>query len=154
MKHRQRLIALALIAKLWALTSHAAERSFAVPSVTIYPGDIIAESQVVERVFPQSVAGKYPAIEQRELVVGKVARRTLLPGRPIPANGIKDPDAISRGGTVLAVYRVGTLTITSHVTPLRSGVVGEIIEARNLDSGQIIRGEVQADGTLKVGVAR
>lgn len=126
----------------------------AVPNVTIYPGDVITDSQIDERVFASGTTGKLPVAEERVLVVGKVARRTLLPGKPIPLYGLKDPDVISRGGSVIAMFKSGGLTITSTVTPLRSGQVGDVIEARNIDSGQIIRGVVQADGTLRVGATR
>ncbi len=134
--------------------SRAQELMLAVPNVTIYPGDVITEGQVVERPFAPGTTGKLPVVQQRALVVGKVARRTLLPGKPIPLQGVKNPDVVSRGGAVIAMFKAGGLTITSTVTPLRSGQVGDVIEARNTDSGQIIRGVVQADGTLRVGIVR
>lgn len=134
--------------------SRAQEAMLAVPNVTIYPGDVISDAQIVERPFAPGTTGRFPVVEQRALVVGKVARRTLLPGKPIPLQGIKDPDVVSRGGVVIAMFKAGSLTITSTVTPLRSGQVGDVIEARNTDSGQIIRGVIQADGTLRVGIAR
>lgn len=134
--------------------SRAEDIMLAVPNVTIYPGDVIGDAQIVERAFAPGATGKLPVVEQRTLVVGKVARRTLLPGKPIPLHGLKDPDVVARGGAVLAMFKVGGLIITSTVTPLRSGQVGDVIEARNTDSGQIIRGVVQADGTLRVGMAR
>lgn len=134
--------------------SHAEDVMLAVPNVTLYPGDVIGDAQIVERAFAAGTTGKLPVADQRSVVVGKVARRTLLPGKPIPLHGLKDPDAVTRGTTVIAMFRVGGLTITSAVTPLRSGQVGDTIEARNTDSGQIIRGVIQADGTLRVGVVR
>jgi len=134
--------------------SQAEDTMLAVPNVTIYPGDVITDAQIVERAFAPGTTGKLPVVGQRALVVGKIARRTLLPGKPIPQYGVKDPDVISRGGAVIAMFKVGGLTITSTVTPLRSGQVGDVIEARNTDSGQIIRGVVQADGTLRVGIVR
>ena len=146
------MAALALV--LSAGPAFAADTIVAVPTVTLYPGDVIGDQQIVERPFGANALGKFPIIAERELLVGKVARRTLLPGKPIPLNGVKDPDVIVRGGTILAVYRAGGLTITSVVAPLRAGGVGDIIEARNVDSGQIIRGQVQADGTLRVGLSK
>lgn len=132
----------------------AADVKLVVPNVTIYPGDIIADAQIIDRDFPMGATGKIPIAEERSMVVGKVARRTLLPGKPIPLMGVRDPDTIARGGTVIAMYKAGGLTITSIVTPLRAGQVGDVIEARNIDSGQVIRGVVQADGTLRVGLAQ
>lgn len=137
-----------------AVPASAGDIRLVLPNVTIYPGDIIADAQIIERLFPEGSVGKYPLAGERSMVVGKVARRTLLPGKPIPLTGVRDPDVISRGGTVIAMFKAGGLTITSTVTPLRAGQVGDVIEARNNDSGQIIRGVVQADGTLRVGLAQ
>lgn len=138
---------------LWA-SPVLADAMIAVPSITIYPGDVISDGQLVERSFSLNSLGKFPVIEQRGQLVGKVARRTLLPGRPIPVNGVKDPNVVSRGGTIIAIYRAGGLTITSIVAPLAAGVAGDVIEARNVDSGRIIHGVIQADGTLRVGAAQ
>jgi len=129
----------------------AGDRILPVPAVTIYPGDLIGEEQIIERAFPLAAAGKVSVIEERPLLVGKIARRTLLPGKPIPLNGVREPDVITRGGSVIAVYQAGTLTITSLVSPLKAGAAGDVIEARNIDSGQIIRGTIQPDGTIRVG---
>lgn len=143
-----------VVALAGAPVAGAAEIELVVPNVTIYPGDVIGEGQIIERAFPEGTTGKFAVVEERAMVVGKIARRTLLPGKPIPVNGVKDPDVIVRGGTVIAMFKAGGLTITSTVTPLRAGQVGDLIEARNNDSGQIIRGVVQADGTIRVGLAR
>lgn len=122
-----------------------------VPTVTIYPGDPISDGALTELSFTsyEPISGMF---EERSALVGKVARRTLLPGRPIALNAVREPHAVTLGTTVLAVYRSGGLTITSRVQPLRAGAVGDLIEARNLDSGKIISGLVQADGTLRIGV--
>lgn len=127
----------------------AAPRTLPVPAVTIYPGDVISSDRLSERRFASTQAAA-SVFETREAVVGKVARRTLLPGKPIAINAVRDPHAVSLGGTILAVYQVGALTITSRVQPLRAGSVGELIEARNIDSGKIITGTVQADGSMRV----
>lgn len=151
MKSLGRALVLAVMILLGAVPLHAEDVILAVPSVTIYPGDVVGDEQLVERAFALGTFGKFPIAQDRSMLVGKVARRTLLPGKPIPLNGVKDPDVVSRGGSVLAIYKSGGLTISSVVQPLRSGGVGDIIEARNTDSGKIIRGAIQPDGTLRVG---
>jgi flagella basal body P-ring formation protein FlgA len=154
MKLLGRVLVLAVMMILGAAPLRAEDVIIAVPSVTIYPGDIVGDEQLVERAFAPGTYGKFPIAQDRAMLVGKVARRTLLPGKPVPLNGVKDPDVVSRGGTVLAVYRSGGLTISSVVQPLRAGGVGDIIEARNMDSGKIIRGAIQPDGTLRVGAVQ
>lgn len=146
-----RWLLLAAMIVLCAAAARAEDVIVAVPSVTIYPGDVVGDEQIVERAFAAGTLGKFAIAQDRSMLVGKVARRTLLPGKPIPLNGVKDPDVVSRGGSVLAIYKAGGLTISSVVQPLRAGGVGDFIEARNIDSGKIIRGAIQADGTLRVG---
>jgi flagellar basal body P-ring formation protein FlgA len=146
-----RRLILAVMIVLGAVAARAEDVIVAVPSVTIYPGDVVGDEQLIERAFAPGTLGKFAIAQDRSMLVGKVARRTLLPGKPIPLNGVKDPDVVSRGGSALAIYKSGGLTISLVVQPLRAGGVGDIIEARNMDSGKIIRGAIQADGTLRVG---
>ena len=80
----QRLLASLLVAAALAAPAIAAERR-PVPAVTIYPGDVIREDQLADQDFPDAVASGAFA-SNRTMLVGKVARRTLLPGRAIPAN--------------------------------------------------------------------
>lgn len=135
----------------WVLPAAAQSTvTLPVPSVTIYPGDAISDGQLTELAFTtyEPISGVF---EDRSALMGKVARRTLLPGKPITVNAVREPHAVTLGTTVLAVYRSGSLTITSRVQPLRAGGVGDMVEARNVDSGKIISGLVQADGTLRIG---
>ena len=91
-----------------------------------------------------------PIVATRADLVGKVARRTLLPGRLIARNAVGQPELIRKGAIVAAVYQAGTLTITASVLALQAGSLDDAIQARNIDSGKIIVGLVQADGSLRI----
>ena len=84
-------------------------------------------------------------------MIGKVARRTLVAGKPIPNNGFVEPSLLTRGVTTEARFQSGGLTISALVMPLQNGALGAMVQARNIDSGQVITGVVQSDGTLLVG---
>jgi flagellar basal body P-ring formation protein FlgA len=120
---------------------------FPVLKVTAYPGDIISADMVV--LVP---AGHQPAlvsiVTDKESAVGKMARRTLLPGQPIPKNALREPLVIQQGKTVSLIFQSGGISITGVAVALESGSAGEIISARNPDSGVLVRGAVQADGSL------
>jgi flagella basal body P-ring formation protein FlgA len=128
----------------------ASARELPVPRVTIYPGDVIDAGMLIERNFG-AAALKSPVVEQRQSLIGKVARKTLLPGYPIATNAIKDPDVIMQGALALVIYQSGALTITSRGMALESGGTGDVISIRNVDSGTTIKGTVEADGTVRVG---
>jgi flagella basal body P-ring formation protein FlgA len=122
-----------------------------VPKVTIYPGDVVAEDLLVRRAFIASTVTRSAVFENPQAVVGKVARRTLIAGQPIPVNAIRDAYAVTQGQAVRVIFRSGGLVITGQAIPLQSGAAGDVISLRNVDSGAVIKGLVEADGTVRVG---
>jgi flagella basal body P-ring formation protein FlgA len=122
--------------------------SLPVPAITIYPGDVIKDEWLKNRDFPGEAGA---AVTAREALVGKVARRTLLPGVPVPPNAVAEPHAVANGAKVRILYEDGNLAITAFGAALQAGSAGEVISVRNLSSGLIISGTVQADGSVHVG---
>lgn len=130
--------------------SHAARSErVPVPVATIYPGDQITADMLVEREFVQ-LARTQTVLRSMTSLIGKVARKTLLPGQPILADGVRAPHVIKQGVAVLMKYESGGLTITGRGVPLRSAVVGETVELRNPDTGAMVRGLVNDDGSVSV----
>jgi flagella basal body P-ring formation protein FlgA len=130
--------------------ARAAELELPVPRVTLYPGDAIGEEQIVERAFIAHTVARSTIHEARESVIGKVARRTLLPGQPIPLNGVRDPYLVTQGKNAVVVFEEGGLTITANAMALQNGGVGDLINLRNVDSGTVIKGTVAPDGTVRL----
>ncbi|MCT8267835.1 flagellar basal body P-ring formation chaperone FlgA [Afifella sp. JA880] len=122
-----------------------------VPSVTVYPGDVIDRDMLKEMNFLPNTRSRYPVVDNIDALVGKVARRTLVPERLIPSNAVEEPEIIARGSLTRAVYQSGGLSMTAGVLALEAGSLGDVIRVRNVDSGQVIAGVVQADGSVKVG---
>jgi flagellar basal body P-ring formation protein FlgA len=151
---RVKFIALCILSFLSAAPARAGEAediALPVPTVTIYPGDVIEDDKIADRLFIARTVTRGSVIESRNAVVGKVARRTLLPQKPIPANAMRDAYAIAQGKPALLVFKSGGLIITSTAIALQNGSAGDSISARNADSGIVIKGTVQADGTIRVG---
>ena len=123
-----------------------------VPGLVIYPGDVIKDNSLIDRDFSADFpTSKLTAIDSRAALVGKVARRTLFPGSPIPPSAVSDPKAVANGAKVRLQFEDGALAITAYGTALQAGSVGEIISVRNLGSGLTVSGTVQADGSVHVG---
>ena len=144
----QRLLAILLAAAL-AAPAAAAERR-PVPAVTIYPGDVIREEQLADQDFPDAVASAAFA-SNRTMLVGKVARRTLLPGKAIAANAVGEPRLITVGARVKVIYEDGGLNITAYGAALQAGVAGDFVSVRNVESGVTVSGTVSPDGSVHVG---
>ncbi len=147
-----KLATLALAAAVSGLLAPAAlAEKLPVTTVTIYPGDPISSGMVTEAAFPDGTAQRLPVIVAAQQLVGKVARRTILPGRLIAVNAVAVPDLVQKGSIVSAIYQDGVLTITTSVLALQSGALHDAIQVRNIDSGKVIVASVQADGSVRVG---
>jgi flagella basal body P-ring formation protein FlgA len=149
------LLRCVMIAAALAVTCHAAvgeERILPVPSVTIYPGDTIDESMLKDRTFPANYRFRTAVVESPRVLAGKLARRTLLPGEPIPMNSVDDPKLVTRGAQTAILFEEGGLSIIGIGIPMQSGTLGETVQVKNVDSGRIITGRVQADGRIRIGI--
>jgi flagella basal body P-ring formation protein FlgA len=151
-----RIVQLTLAATIFSVGmlngAFAEERILPVPAVTIYAGDTIQESMLKDRAFPENYRYRTAVVESPRVLTGKVARRTLLPGEPIPMNAVDDPKLVTRGVQAQIVFEEGGLSIMGVGIPLQSGTMGETIQVKNVDSGRVITGRVQADGRVRIGV--
>jgi flagellar basal body P-ring formation protein FlgA len=129
----------------------AANLDLPVPRTTIYPGDTISDDQLTERAFLAHTVTRSMVFDDRQSLVGRVAKRTLLPGQPVPVNAVRDPYLVNTGKASLVIYTMGGLTITTQAIALQNGVAGDVVTLRNPDSGVTIQGTVGSDGTVRLG---
>ncbi|GIL00248.1 MAG: flagella basal body P-ring formation protein FlgA [Alphaproteobacteria bacterium] len=119
-----------------------------VPATMIYAGQPIPLAALtMRRVTSRYAAAAGIAVDAGQLD-GKLARSTLVPGRPIALSQLREPHVINASKPVTIVYRAGALVITGEVIPLSSAAAGERVRARNVDTGLVVSGIAQADGTL------
>ncbi len=122
-----------------------------VAAATIYPGEVITRAMLRMRAVPRRFYERGGFVREADEVIGKMARRTLVRGRPIPPGALREPYAVRSGKAVRIVYRRGGLEISALGTALASASAGEVVAVRNVDSGRIVRGVARADGTVMVG---
>lgn len=148
---RFRTVLGALLAMGAALARAQAQESFPVARVTIYPGDTITKNMIETRVDAVAPDSQAFYMRSREALIGKVARRTLLPGQPIPTIAVDTPRLVTVGAQVKIVFEEGGLHIVAYGIAQQAGGVGDVIRVRNQDSGLLISGRVQNDGSIRVG---
>ena len=119
------------------------------PKAVIYPGDLIGDDMLADLPFVPDGDGGPFALTRSDLI-GKLAKRTLLPGQPIPLRAIGAPRAVRNGAEVKLIYIDGDLTIVTSGSALQDGVVGDVVKCRNNDSGVTVSGHVQPDGAVRV----
>ena len=125
-----------------------------VPKHVVYAGQLINSDILRDRTVPNSYLNRVSVIVEWSQVVGKVARTTLAPNRPIPTNQIIEPDVVKVNRPALLRYSSGTLVITAEVVPLNSSKTGGLVRARNSQTGIIVSGIAQADGTIAAGISQ
>ncbi|HKN28371.1 MAG TPA: flagellar basal body P-ring formation chaperone FlgA [Roseiarcus sp.] len=129
----------------------AQERGAPTPTAIIYPGDVIRDDMIADNPPGGVRDGGGPFVEDGSLVVGKVARLTLVPGHAIPYAGVSNRKLVANGAEVKLVYSEGGLLIMTEGVALQDGAIGDVVRVRNSDSGVTVSGAVQPDGSVRVG---
>ena len=141
--------AIAAIAVSYAVPAGAQEALAPTPRAVIYPGDVIRDDMLAD-VADLARDGAGPFVDSRSLIVGKVARLTLLPGHAIPFSGVSNRKVVANGAEVKLIYSEGGLVIMTTGAALQDGSIGDIVRVRNSDSGVTVSGAVQPDGSVRV----
>jgi flagella basal body P-ring formation protein FlgA len=84
-------------------------------------------------------------------VIGREARVTLYPGRPILSGQIGAPALVERNQVVRMHFAQGPLNIVTEGRALDRAGEGEMLRVMNMASRQIVTGSVAADGSIEVG---
>jgi len=109
-------------------------------------GNVIAESDL--EILDETITGTVADIAE---AVGKEAKVTLYPGRPIQTTQIGPPALVDRNQLVRMVYVSGPLSIATEGRVLDRAGIGESVRVMNLTSRQTVSGVVAPDGTIEVG---
>jgi flagellar basal body P-ring formation protein FlgA len=125
-------------------------RTVFVPRAVIYPGDRITDGTLIERQLLVSPDNPPVFGEHEEDLVGKFARRTLLPGELIPDTAVRSQDVVKQGRTYKLTYDSQYVSIVGVGVPMQSGSAGEIINVRNPETGIIIKARIEPDQSLTV----
>ena len=122
-----------------------------VPRVTLEAGDIINLSALEERRFLTYKINRFSVVPRINDLIGQKAVARLPAGQPIPYSAISSEKIVKRGEAAQLIFSQEGLNIIAYVEPLEDGMVGETIRVRNVDSGLVVRGRVQQDGTISIG---
>ena len=135
-----------------ALTPPASAEDVAVvTNRVVYPGETIGADALREVPVKNGKRDLSAVVTFVEQIDGKVARRTLLPGRFIAINSVRDAYLIEQGAAVQVMFVHGGLTISATAVTLQPGSAGDVVKVRNMDSGSVFTGTVMADGSVRVG---
>lgn len=127
-----------------------ASTTIPVPRQTIYPGDVISDGVLLQQTLRSAKWSPGSVHTSRATLVGRVARRTLIPGYPVPIEAVRLPYAVQQGQIVVLDLALEGLHISAQGEAMQAGGVGEVVNIRNLDSGTIVRARVRDERTATV----
>ncbi|PWC22135.1 flagellar basal body P-ring formation protein FlgA [Brenneria roseae subsp. roseae] len=82
-------------------------------------------------------------------VLGSVSQRMIGAGQPLQARMFRQPWAVKSGQTVQVIASGAGFSISSEGKVMNNAVLNDKVRVR-MNSGQIVNGSVDADGTVKV----
>ena len=129
---------------------NAAAAMVAVPRATIYPKTAIRAEMLEQAPVSalRDATGEEPlAVEE---VVGKSARRTLIPGRAIHASDVGPPILVKAGANIDLEFAEPGVVVTARGVALEDGGIGSKIRFRNAESGSIAVGVISPSGRVNV----
>jgi flagellar basal body P-ring formation protein FlgA len=83
-------------------------------------------------------------------IVGTIAKRPIGQDEPINDGMVRAPAAVTEGSRVTVLYETPQLIMQVPGVAMVPGQLGQFIPVRNLQSGKIVYGIVQADEIVKV----
>lgn len=134
-----------------SLAFPAAADNAVVTKRTVYPGQIVDSSALITVSTDHCDWCKPGYLTDVSMIAGKVAVTTLLSRRPIYPEMVRPEWIILQGKPADVVFRNGALEIRLRAIPLNNGGLGDVVSVRNADSKIVVRGVVQANGTIQAG---
>lgn len=112
-------------------------------------GDVIRKNDLEMAPFQNKHITRNTAMNIDELI-GLSARRNLTAARPISRDQVEAPRLIKRGDAIQMFYSTPHMEIKAMGEALEHGSKGQIIRARNTESGMTVRGVVESVNAIRI----
>jgi flagella basal body P-ring formation protein FlgA len=83
-------------------------------------------------------------------LVGKAARRTLHPGRPLRTADLMAPIVVPKNKLVTMIYATGSMHLTARGRSLGDGGAGDMVKVLNIDSKRTVDAIIVDNDTVNV----
>jgi len=126
-------------------------KNIIVPAQVIYAGQEINSANLKEVSWTGIESSLSTLVTDSPNLIGMVAKRTLVTGRPVPKDSIRSAFLVLQGQVTTMVIEDRGLKMSSYGIPLQSGGVGDTIDIRNTQTGLVVRGRVVAPNIVDLG---
>ncbi len=91
-----------------------------------------------------------PALQSGEAAAGRVPRRPIRAGAPVPAGILEAPNEVERGETVAVEVTSGAAQLSLKAKAETAGRKGDLVMLRNPDNGRRFQGRVEGQGKVTI----
>jgi len=112
-------------------------------------GQLIGQDLVDYSLVPANRLTSDLVVDPADLV-GKAARRTLHPGRPLRVADLMAPIVVAKNKVVSMVYQSGAMQLTARGRAMGDGGAGDTIKVLNIDSKRTVDAVIVDNDTVNV----
>lgn len=121
-----------------------------VPLRTIYVGESVNNADLTMKMFSVSETSRKTYAIDVDQFSRMEAARVLIAGKPVSLRSLRNIEDVKKGQQVKAIYFNGVIEIQAMLLPLSNGSIGDVIEAKNVGSGNTVKAQIASDGSLIV----
>ncbi|MEO0348270.1 MAG: flagellar basal body P-ring formation chaperone FlgA, partial [Pseudomonadota bacterium] len=83
-------------------------------------------------------------------IEGKIARNSLVAGKPIPLKSLSNAIAVQKGHNVTIIYERGPMSIKLNGTAVGEGSIGDTVKVKNNSTNKVFTAKIIADNVVKL----
>lgn len=123
--------------------------SVPMPVRRLMPNEVVTDADLADVEIPLARLPNF-AVTDRADLVGQEVRRMLAEGRPVMAQSVMAPRAVTRGQRVTISLREDGLMLSAPGRALGDAARGEIVKVVNLATNASVSGTAAASGVVEV----
>ncbi|MFN5351131.1 MAG: flagellar basal body P-ring formation chaperone FlgA [Alphaproteobacteria bacterium] len=112
-------------------------------------GEVIREGDIKVADMPKKLVRGDIMLSSDE-IIGKSSSRAVREGAMLKAIYFTRPFLVKKNDVITGTYVANNITIQTKLQAMKNAEVGEIIDAKNIDSGKIIKVKINEDGSGSV----
>lgn len=117
-------------------------------------GHVLAEQDLTVAVAPRQGRPLSATLSDPAALVGLTLTRPVRQGEPVGRPDARAHTLVKRSAMVTAWSEFAGGRVNSKLIALQNGKAGDWIELENPQSGRKLRGHIQTDGTVRLGIQR
>ncbi len=121
-----------------------------VPSRTYYPGELLVIDEFFPKKFYVTSIGARNYVTASNQLLDAEAVRVLQSGKPVAIAFVRSKALVRKGQRTNGSFAFGGIVIEAPLVALADGRHGDVIAARNTETGGILHVRVRKDGSLEV----